>query len=494
MPSSPPLSDPPSFSPARRLGIAASVLVSLASVLTLVGLANYFAQHYAPRLYWGRSSDLRLSALTLGALESLTNQVRITVFFRREHPVYPSVRAVLREYAAASSRLTVEELDYNRNPVEAQEFRRRFPATLVGDEPDVVLFESNSRTKVVAARDLQDYDTAALLRGEGEARPTAFKGEALFTSAINAVCEDRPRKVYFLSGHREHSFRSDEQQVGYRRLAAGLEEDNIEVAALGLNGEDDVPADCQLLVIAGAQDRLTTGELKALDRYLRGGGRLWVLFHYRAQTGLEALLADWGIRAGDSLVLDEENTDNGVLIVSRFGSHPVTRALGNSRLYLFRPRAVEGQPLGTIHGAPARIEALLRSGTNGVVVTTFGPSGYQFTADDRRGEIPLALAVERGSLPGVAASLGTTRILAVGDSRFLANKLIDLAGNHHFAMSSVNWLLDRSHLLGGIPPTPIRLYQVTMTPLQERMLRWFLLLFLPGGALALGAFVWWRRH
>ena len=119
------------------------------------------------------------------------------------------------------------------------------------------------------------------------------------------------------------------------------------------------------------------------------------------------------------------------------------------------------------------------------------PSG---SADDRRGEIPLAVGVERGSLPGVAASLGTTRIVAVGDSSFLANQLLELAGNRPFAASSVNWLLDRSHLLGGIQPSPIRTYQVSLAPYQQQMLGWLLLVVLPGAALAVGFVVWWRRH
>lgn len=484
-----------SFSPLRRLSIAASVLVSTVAVFALAAMINYLAQYYAPRFYWGASADYRLSALTLGALESLTNQVRITIFFDREHAPYPAVRALLREYTARSPRLLVEELDYSRNPAAAQEFRRRFPLTVREEDPDLVLFESGGRTKVVAARDLRDYDVNALLRGETEARPVAFKGEQLFTSAINAVCEGRPRRLYFLQGHREHDFHSDAPQTGYRELATLLEEDNIEIDSLSLTGRDDVPNDCELLVVAGARDPLSPRELRQIDRYLRRGGRLLALLPYRAQTGVEDLLADWGINAGDSLVLDAENSDSsGVLIVSRFGNHPVTRPLGGARVFLIHPRAVEGQSVANILGAPARIEPLLVSGTNGVAVTTFVGGSYRFRATDQHGSIPLAAAMERGALPGVAANLGTTRIVAVGESSFLANQLIQLGANRHFASSAVNWLLDRSHLLGGIPPIPIRTYQVHLTALESRMLRLLLLGVLPGGALTIGFFVWWRRH
>jgi len=483
----------PSFSRAGRLAIAASVLVSTLSVLALAFMANYLAAHHAPRFFWGASRDYQLSPLTRTALQTLTNQIRVTVFFDRDHPVYPSVRALLREYRAASPNLLIDYIDYTLHPTAAQDIRRRSPVTLRNEDPDLVLFEFAGRSKSVPARDLREYDTRAILRGH-EAPPIAFNGEQLFTSAINAVCEGRPRKMFFLQGHGEHDLRGLAPQTGYRKLVDQLAEDNIEIAPLSLNGMDDVPKDCELLVVAGAQERLTGGERQVIDRYLRRGGRLFVLFAHRAQSGMETLLAEWGITVGDSLVLDTENTDNGVLIVSQFGDHPVTRPLANSRLYLFLPRAIDAQPVANILGAPAQIKPLLLSGTNGIAVTAFTTEGYRLSADDRRGSIPLAVAVERGSVPGVAASLGTTRIVAVGESTFLANSFIELAANRHFAATAVNWLLDRSQFLGGIQPAPIHTYQITMTPFQERMLRWFLLVILPGGILSIGVVIWWRRH
>lgn len=493
MPVSP--SHPPeSFSARNRLSIGASVAVSTVAFLVLAAIANYLAFHHAPRFYWGAAADYQLSALTRGALESLTNRVHVTVFFDPEREPYPAVRALLTEYSRHSPLVDVQYLDYTRRPVDAQEFRRRFPMTVTDDAPDMVFFESGGRTKAVPARDLRDYDTKALLRGEKEVKPVAFKGESLFTSAINAVTEGRSRRLCFLEGHREHNRRSDSAQTGYRKVATLFEEDNVEIADLRLGGSAEVPRECELLVVAGAQDPLTPPELQAIDRFLRRGGRLLALFHYRASTGLERLLGDWGIQVSDSLVLDESNTENGLLGVSGFANHPVTRPLARSRLYLFQPRALEALPVSSILGAPARIETLLRTGTNGVAVTTFVPGGYRFSPADRRGEIPVAVAVERGALPGVAASLGTTRIVAVGDSTFLANQFVDWTGNAHFASTAVNWLLDRSHLLGGIPPTPIRTYQVAMTPFQSRMLRLLLLLVLPGAALVAGFVVWWRRH
>jgi hypothetical protein len=485
-----------SFSPWRRYAIGLSVLLSILAVLAIAAMVNYLARHYAPRFYWGSSSDYRLSPLTQVALASLTNQVRVTVFFDREDPVYPSVRALLREYAAHSPRLEIQELDYTQKPAEAQEFRRRFPFTIDPQDPDLILFESGSNTKIVPASDLRDYDVSALLRGASEIPPSAFKGEMLFTSAINAVCEGRRRKIYFLQGHREHDFQSEAIRTGYRRFAAILEEDNATVAGVDLRGGAEVPSDCELLIIAGPLDLIPDSELQSIDRYLRRGGRLLALFQFGTVTGLERFLDAWGLNVSDTRVIDPDSSeDPGLVTVSRFSGHPVTRPLGGTRVYLWLPRAVERRDLSHIHGAPARIEPLLLTGTNATAVSSRAGVDFRPGPQEPRSQIPLAAAVERGTLPGVSASPGATRIVVVGESSFLANSFIhEMPGNRHFIMSAVNWLLDRPHLLGGIQPTPIRSYQVRMTPFEHRMVRLLLLGVLPGSALFLGFIVWLRRH
>jgi hypothetical protein len=387
----------------------------------------------------------------------------------------------------------VRELDHTRDPGAALEFRRRHG--LAADAgPDLVLFESGPARRLVYARELSEYDTAALLRGEAGAAPTAFKGEPLFTSALHGVQEGRPRRACFLAGHREHDFTDAAPQQGYRQFADLLARDNIEARPLRLDGGAEVPRDCELLIIAGPQDPFTARELAALNGYLRQGGRLLVLFRTRTVTGLESLLADWGLDAPDSLVADPPNTDAGLLQAGRFGAHPVTRPLRDARLLLLQPRLVRAREVAALAGAPARAADLVLTGTNGVAATTFTRDAWRMAPGDPRGALPVAAAVEKGALPGVAASVGTTRIVAVGDATFLANQLLDLGANRDFAVLAVNWLLDRSALLAGLPPQPVRAYKVTMSPAERRTLRWLLLAALPGGVLALGALLWWRRQ
>ncbi|MFN0066237.1 MAG: GldG family protein [Limisphaerales bacterium] len=484
----------PSFTRAQRLGAAWSVAWSLLAVLALAGMANYLAVLYAPRLHWGATGTPPLSPLSLRVLGALTNEVRVTVFFSRTDPAYPAVRALLREYEATSPRVRVREIDYPLDPAAAQAFRREHQLDLAGDRPDLVLFDSGGFQKVVYARELSEFDTGALLRGEVEVRPVAFRGEPLFTSALHAVIEGRPRRVCFVTGHREFDPAGDAPQAGFRQFADLMAQDNARVETLNLAAAGEVPRDCELLVLAGPQDPFTARELAALDGYLRRGGRVLVLLRSRAVTGLEPLLAEWGVSAPDSLVLDPANTEGGLLQAGAFGAHPITRPLRGSRLLLVQPRLVAAlEPAGGA-GALARADGLVLTGTNAVAATTFTRGAWRVAPGSPRGELSLAVAVEKGALPGVAAAVGTTRLVVTGDATFLANGVIDLGANRDFAVLAVNWLLDRSPLLAGVPPRPVRSYQVVMSPAERRTLRWLLLGVLPGGVLLLGALVWWRRR
>jgi ABC-type uncharacterized transport system involved in gliding motility auxiliary subunit len=112
---------------------------------------------------------------------------------------------------------------------------------------------------------------------------------------------------------------------------------------------------------------------------------------------------------------------------------------------------------------------------------------------DRRGSIPLAVAVEKGSIQGISARRGSTRMIIVGESYFLNNMAIAYVSNSDFAHFCVNWLLDRSQLI-AIGPRPMGQVTLTMTQAQMSAARWVLLAAMPGGILLIGLMVWWRRR
>jgi hypothetical protein len=485
----------PSFSPARKWSISFNVLVSTLVLLALVLMANYLAARHFWRLPLSKQAQTELSGLTRKVLQGVTNQVKITAYMEKASPLFDSVWALLKEYQFASSKLSIRAVDCELDPA-AAEIAARYK--LPQGAKNLIIFECQGRTRNVSEGELSELDMRPLMSGQSkEIKRTHFKGEQLFTSAVLTVTTPRQLKACFVQGHGEHRLDGDEGLMGFSRFAELLKDNNIQVEPLKLTGPADIP-DCQLLIVAGPTDAFVTEELSKIDRYLKQGGRLLVFFNYLSvekETGLEKLLANWGIEVGQNVVMDQKNSFTGKdLVVANFGGHPLVKPLYQSRgLYMLLPRSIEkAKASGSSADAP-QVETLAMTSENGRVITQIRKGELYTSASDKTGSIPLMAAVEKGALRGVT-DRGATRIVAVGDSIFMGNETIDKVGNYEFANLAINWLLARNELIGALGPRPIREYKLTMTRSEMTSLRWGLLGGMPGGVLLLGAIVWFRRR
>jgi hypothetical protein len=490
---------PPSFSPGRKWSISLNVLVAALAVGALVVMVNYLAARHFKRLPLAARAQTPFSELTRRVLAGVTNEVKITIYFDKDEPLYDAVWSLLKEYKFANPKLLVETVDYERDPAAALLVKTKYKLAAPAAK-DLVIFDGNGKVKIVDQKQLSELDVSGLTSGRSrEVRRTHFRGELEFTSALLSVTSPRSLKACFLEGHGEHRPDSEDKLTGYARFAAVLQENNIQFERLRLQGTNDVPADCQLLIIAGPKDAFLPDELEKLDRYLKQGGRLFVLFNYETVnklTGLEKLLSHWGVAVGNNVVYDRENSLTGQdLVVANFGDHALVKPFFESRLYLVLPRSV-GRAPGALSGADAPlVEPLALTGPGGRVITDIrpGPAIYPHP-NDHVGVVPLMVAVEKGGLRGVSADRGATRIVVAGESLFLGNETILKVANRDFASHAVNWLLARHELLVGLAPTPIKEYKLTMTRGQMAAVRWIFLAGMPGSVLLVGFVVWVRRR
>jgi hypothetical protein len=488
-----------SFSVAGRWRIGAHLAVSLLSLLALVVMTNYLAARHFKRRALADAAPIQLSLLTQRVLSALTNEVRVIIYFDREEAptLYEWTRDLLKEYRFANPRLSVETVDYTRDPGAANLVKARYRLTQKTDK-NLVIFECQDRTRVVAESELSDFDFTGLLSGETrEVRRTHFKGEPVFTAAILGVTTARPQRAYYLQDHKEHRFDGSDAIMGYARFAALLREMNLQIEPLTLLGSSEIPTDCSLLIMAGPTDPLLPEELDKLDRYLQQGGRLLALLNFYSAarpTGLEKLLGRWGVVVGQDVVTDRKFTVTGQdLIVTDFGDHAVMRPLYGSRLYLVLPRSVVRAAANPASADAPQVEALLKTSSEGRVITDLRGEAFHPGADDFVGTVSLAAAVEKGSIRGVSADRGATRLVVVGESIFLGNETIEKLGNRDFAIHAINWLLARHDLLVNLGPRPVKEYKVTMSTRQLAAVRWMLMLGLPAAVLIVGAVVMVRR-
>jgi hypothetical protein len=484
----------PSFSRGRKWAIGFNVAIGALSALALVIMANYLASRHAIRYNWADSAGTTLSPLTVRALNSLTNTVKVIVFFDRHDNLFGPVTSLIKDYQLRSPKLDVEMVDY-RYPGRADLIRTQYRLTSPGDQ-NRVIFDCNGRVRTVLGSELSEY----ALGKDKEFRRAGFKGEQLFTSALVSVSTARHGKAYFLTGHGESDPESKDDNSGYSQFARMIEQADVELAMLDTSHRAEVPDDCSLLIIPGATSRFGREELEQLDRYLTRGGRMLVLFSMvdpkRPETGLEKLMANWNVEVGPTNVRDNPKaTSNGDfnVVASDFGGHAITRALMRSSVNLVFPRMVAARPSGSPKADAPKTTELIFTSQSGMALRVLDDGVHAEVI--RTNSVPMAVAVEKGGIQGVSSDRGgATRIVAVGSSFSFANRMLYESANADFANLALNWLLSRDTLLTDIAPRAMKSYTITVTEEQMARLRWILLGAAPTAALAIGALVWLKRR
>lgn len=483
-----------SFSAWKRFGFNLDLLVRTLVVLAVVVMVNYLGARWYQRLPLGQSNQPSLSERTLGLLKSITNDVNVIVYYDRDEALFGPITSLLEEYRDVNSHIHVSTVDYIRNAGAAEKLAgdEKFRMVLAGNtNKDLVIFEcagvvlpvSGARLGQIAQEQVPNAEQIEIRR-----RLVGFHGESLFTGALLAVLNPKPFKAYYLIGHDEHAADSPDA-LGYSKFIGVLGQNRVRVEPLSLLGTNTVPGDCNLLIIAGPRKKLHELECDRVDDYLRQGGRLLAFVNSGSTarwTGLEGVLNGWGVIVGNDQIVDRQNTSQAnhtdVIAVDFNDKHPIANPLQGSQVQFILPRPVEPMTIPNAPADAARVTWLAASSR----VATSGTDGPR--------RFSLAVAVEKGNVAGMVTERGNTRIVAAGDSLFLANNFLNWQPNRDFLELSLNWLLERSQLMQGIGPRPVAEYRLNLTQAQQRSTRWLMLGALPGGVLLFGGLVWLRRR
>ncbi|MCF7838203.1 MAG: GldG family protein, partial [Candidatus Marinimicrobia bacterium] len=286
-------------------------------------LLNYLAFHTYRRWDFSLDQAQGLAPKTIEVLRNLNAPVQIHILFKPDHPTYQLVENLLAAYRAESHWIRLEHVDPDRDVARTEQLSRAFAL----QQPNVVLFESEDRRQIIPAEDLVEYDVAPWQAGQRPER-SLFQGEQLFTSALLAITQPRRPVVYFLQGHGEHAVDEAERRRGYSEIVRVVQRDYFEIRPLTLTGPGALPADCDVLVVAGPRTPLAPTVVEQIARFLDRNGRLLALLNHDVDTGLESLLANWGVRVGPEQVIDPTRSPSGrEMFVTEYPPHPITRPL-----------------------------------------------------------------------------------------------------------------------------------------------------------------------
>jgi len=291
----------------RQLNKAnAFTAVIIVAIIALV--ANIFSAELFARFDVTANKDYSISDTSKDILRNLPDVVNIKAYFTTNLPGYlvntnRDVRDLLSEIeTTAHGNIIVTYLDPNKDQAIEQEARGLGIPTLQFNvvEKDqyqvtngylgVAVFYGDNKEIIPLVQDTSslEYDIAA---------------------AISKVTRKDVPKIAFLTGHKAFTRDADLSQVSQ------LLEKQYDVRDWDVTTGDLVPDDVTTLIIPGVREQLTKREQYAIDQFLMRGGSILVLQEgadisptdlsvTKLNTGIDELLAQWGVRLNKNLVLD----------------------------------------------------------------------------------------------------------------------------------------------------------------------------------------------
>jgi len=285
--------------------------------------------------------------------------------------------------------------------------------------------------------------------------------------------------------------------AGFSGLAAAFTTEGFKVHEFVSPYVERIPDDVNVVVWIDPKRHLRRETLAALDAYLHRGGRLVAFLEPGRETGLEALLARWGLGSPDEVVVDpasgrvqEDAPGVDPLVYNYATHHPAARGLDSGRMTFFR-----GARAFALH--KPEIEDNLQ--------------GVAFTSD--RAWLDPDLGILHHRKPPVRPATAKTdfwpllatgsyqrdkhevRIAAFGDSDLASNRYLRTLYNLDLVLNTVHWAADQEPAITLRPKSVISHRMQFPLPIQNTMTRFESLgLLLPEVILMLGAFVWARTR
>ncbi|HYV45297.1 MAG TPA: Gldg family protein, partial [Myxococcaceae bacterium] len=278
-------------------------------------------------------------------------------------------------------------------------------------------------------------------------------------------------------------------------LNRDLTQDGYAPQQLNLLGKAEVPKDCSVLIVAGPKQAVTPPEVEAIKKYLAEGGRLALFVDEKVTTGLDKVLADFGLQVDPGLVADPNpQVESPYDVLSVFyGSHEITRLLRSAPLItqFFTTRGItllrDGVPAGV------KAEPLVLS----------SPEAWEETVPDQNpqpsnGEKTGQIAIAAVSVKPVSGDVKEKRneegrVVLFGDSTLLVDAYWGPDGNRNLVLNAIAWASNQFQKVTIRPPDR----DISTIDLDEAKLSKISLVatdLLPMGLLIVGIAIWQTRR
>jgi ABC-type uncharacterized transport system involved in gliding motility auxiliary subunit len=468
------------FNPKSWRKVARVFSIVVASI-TFIGVSHYIANNTNIRWDVTQNQQHTLSRNSIEYVSTLTAAVQLTAFHVGPPPKY--LQDIFKEYERVSGGVIKTDII---DPIEQIAYAAKFGNAINADERKVIVQSGANRKDV-------DFSLKAL-------------SEESLSNAIASVSR-APRTVYFLIGHGEYSS-SNQEYVGLSKFKKLLADNNIYSKNLMLGISQAIPEDCDVLIIAGPKNQLSSNEERLIVDYLKkGGDALFLIEHtlvttpdkplseeqLRSNPSLNSILNQWGLDIQSDIVVDLTNHvggDVGSPATKNYQPHKALTA-GLDYTFYVRPRSIRVLPQRDPNIKHAIIVSTASTEnswaeTNRTLDIQFDPS------TDTAGPVPFSYVVidEKKTANPEHNKTSDTRLIVFTDADFLTNVYINQYSNAQLGLNLVNWLAELDNKT-FVSEKEIKVERLDLTSKQKRQVI-VILVLLPFFIVIMGVVVWLR--
>lgn len=479
-----------------------NAFVATLSVLIILGLINFLGIRYHLRLDLTDSQLFTLSPQSRELVSNLPETMKVWLFSKEQNI---QDRELLDNYHRQSNKFKFEYVDPQLKPGIAEKFG-------VKDYGEVYLEFQNKRQVVQIISENERLS------------------EVKLTARLQQITSSKTAKIYFLQGHGEHPLSASKGAIS--QAIQGLIDKNFITSGLNLAEQPQVPDDAAVIVVAGPQKELLTGEITALQNYLNRGGNLLLMIDPNTNPKIDTILKDWGVRLDNRLAIDTSGANlqlgPAAILVTEYGQHPITKDFGkNISVYpLTRPLEIDSvsgiESMALLKTKPypsswaesdqksEKLEfnegkdlkgpltlgvALTRKLSNPIPTTLPSPIPTNSPAPiPTNSPSPISTTLPSPISTTSQPTAKESRLVVFGNSNFAADGLFEQQLNGDVFLNSVSWLSQQDQQLLSIRPKEPKNRRIVISTLQANLLTIAAVFLLPLIGLGTGFVIWWKRR
>ncbi|OBQ18430.1 MAG: ABC transporter [Anabaena sp. WA113] len=486
-----------------------NAFVATLSVLVILGLINFLGIRYHLRLDLTDSQLFTLSPQSRELVSNLPETMKVWLFSKEQNI---QDRELLDNYHRQSNKFKFEYVDPQLKPGIAEKFG-------VKDYGEVYLEFQNKRQVVQIISENERLS------------------EVKLTARLQQITSSKTAKIYFLQGHGEHPLSASKGAIS--QAIQGLIDKNFITSGLNLAEQPQVPDDAAVIVVAGPQKELLTGEVTALQNYLNRGGNLLLMIDPNTNPKIDTILKDWGVRLDNRLAIDTSGANlqlgPAAILVTEYGQHPITKDFGkNISVYpLTRPLEID-----SVSGIESMVLLKTKPYPSSWAESDQKSEKLEFNeGKDLKGPLTLGVALTRKlsnqtsptptpiptnsptpiptnsptpiptnsptpiptnsptPIPiNSPATAKESRLVVFGNSNFAVDGLFGQQLNGDVFLNSVSWLSQQDQQLLSIRPKEPKNRRIIISTFQANLLTISALFLLPLIGLVTGFIIWWKRR